>query len=35
MSTEYDEQPIKLTYLEETVHTIQLVLYNSDKENSF
>jgi hypothetical protein len=34
MSTEHDEQPIELTYLEETVHTIQLVLYNnSDKEN--
>jgi hypothetical protein len=33
MSTEYDEQPIELTYLEETIHTIELVLYDSDKEN--
>jgi hypothetical protein len=33
MSTEHDEQPMELTYLEETVHTIQLVLYDSDKEN--
>jgi hypothetical protein len=33
MSTEHDKQSIELTYLEETVHTIQLVLYNSDKEN--
>jgi hypothetical protein len=33
MSTEHDEQSIKLTYLDETVHTIQLILYNSDKEN--
>jgi hypothetical protein len=33
MSTEYDEQPIELTYLKETVRTIQPVLYDSDKEN--
>jgi hypothetical protein len=33
MSTEYYEQPIELTYLDETVHTIQLTLYDSDKEN--
>jgi hypothetical protein len=34
MSTEHDEQSLELTYLDETIHTIQLVLYDdSDKEN--
>jgi hypothetical protein len=33
MLTEQDEQSIELTYLDETIHTIQLVLYDSDKEN--
>ena len=33
MSTEHDEQSLELTYPDETVHTIQLVLYDSDKEN--
>ena len=33
MSTEHDEQSLELTYPDETVHTVRLVLYDSDKEN--
>jgi hypothetical protein len=34
MSTEHDEQSLELTYLNETVHTVRLVLYDdSDKES--
>ena len=33
MLTEHDEQSLELTYPDETVHTIRLVLYDSDKEN--
>ena len=34
MSENHDEQPIELTYPNETINTIQLVVYNSDREQT-
>ena len=34
MSENHDEQPTKLTYLNETNNTIQLVVYDSDQEQT-
>ena len=34
MSENHDEQPTELTYLNETNNTIQLVVYDSDQEQT-
>ena len=34
MSENHDEQPIELTYPNETINTIQLVVYDSDREQT-
>ena len=34
MSENHDEQPIELTYPNKTINTIQLVIYDSDREQT-